>query len=191
MRKRFLIILTACVALAVIVIFIFMSLPSEKNPLGNIFNPSPDQGNNGTPSSWKFPNITFPWSSKPSGSGAGAGSGGSGGSGSKGGGSGGNATQPQVIKRNYTLFVNSTHNLGVLVIYTVNKIVFNETKSLPFSLDVQEDTSACLSETTGSGTIRWLMDDGSDCPFSDCAGGLYGCSILMNSNRSVTIRQYS
>jgi hypothetical protein len=191
MRKRFLIVLTACVALTVIVLFIFMSLPSEKNPLGNIFNPSTDQGNNGTRNSWKFPNITFPWSSKSSGSGAGDGGSGGSSSGSKGGGSGGNATQPPVIKRNYTLFVNSTHNLEVLVIYTVNNIVFNETNPLPFSLDAQEGTSTCLSETTRSGTIRWLMEDGSDCPFSDCAGGLYGCSILMNGNHSVTLRQYS
>jgi hypothetical protein len=189
MRKRFLIILIACVA--VIVFFIFMSLPSEKNPLENIFNLSPDQGNNETRNPWKFPNITFPWSSKPSVNDAGAGSGGSGDSGSKGGGPGGNVTQPPVIKRNYTLFVNSTHNLEILSIYTVNNAVIRETKPLPFSLDVQENTSACLAETTGSGTIRWLMEDGSDCPFSDCAGDLYGCSILMNSNHSVTIRQYS
>jgi len=189
MRKRFLIILIACVA--VIVFFIFMSLTSGKNPLENIFNPSPDQGNNETQNPWRFPNITFPWSSKPSVNDAGAGSGGSGGSGSKGGGSGGNITQPPVIKRNYTLFVNSTHNLEVLAIYTVNNFVINETKNLPFSLGVQEGSYACLSETTGSGTIRWLIDDGSDCPFSECAGGLYGCSILMDSNHSVTIRQYS
>lgn len=185
MRKRFLIILIACVVIAVIAFLIFMPSPSGKSPLENIFN-APNQEKNGTQSPWKFPNITFPWSPKPSES---DGSG-SGGSGSKSGGSGGSVKQP-IIKNNYTLYVNSTHNLEVLAIYTVNNVVINETKSLPFSIDVQEDTSACLAETTGSGTIRWLMDDGNDCPFSDCAGGLYDCSITMNGNHSVTVRQYS
>ena len=193
MRKRFFIILIVCIVIALIVYLIFFpSPPLENNPLKNIFNP--EQGKNETPNGWSFPNITFPWSSsKPSGN---SGSGGSGGSsGSKGGGGGGgsaaNQTEPPRIKNNYTLSVSSTHNLEVFVSYTINDIAFNETTTLPFSLEVQEDTYVCISETTGSGTIRWLMENGSECPFSDCNGNPYGCNLYIDGNHSIVLRQYS
>jgi hypothetical protein len=186
MKKRYwVILLVVFICLDIIIFYIFS--PSS---LQNIISPSPEQQEgNETQNPWRFPKITFPWSSEePSG-----GAGGAGGTGGEGGaeGTGGEGTELPVIKNNYTLFVNSTHNLEVLVTYTVNNIVFNETISLPFSLEVQEDAYACLSETTGSGTIRWLMENEIDCPFSDCAGNPYGCSILMDRNHSVTLRQYT
>lgn len=184
MRKRFLIILIACVAVGVTAIFIFTSLPSGKNPLENIFNPSPDQENDGTRNSWKFPNITFPWSSGKSSGGSGSGGSGSGGSGS---GSGSENVNPPIIKNNYTLFVN-TNSLEVLVTYTgIN--LFNETKTDPFSLLITENTSVCLSETTGSNTIKWRMENGSYCIYSDCSINDYGCNFLMDRNYSFIVIQ--
>ncbi|OGI12107.1 hypothetical protein A3K64_02100 [Candidatus Micrarchaeota archaeon RBG_16_36_9] len=186
MRKRFLITLVVCfVAILAVSIYLFFS---PNSPIINNVNLNPDQSNE-TQNSWRFPNITFPWS--PGKSSGGAGSGGSGSeSGSSGSGSG-DGDKTSVIKNNYTLFINSTHNLNVSVTYTANDVVTKEVKSLPFSLNAQEGTYTCLAETTGSGTIRWLLEDETECAFSDCEGGLYNCNILMSENRSITLRQYS
>lgn len=181
-NKRILIILMICVFIIIATLFIYYSItPYEEEPV----NISDQIGNetNGTAVPFKFPRIVFPWTPKKP-------SAGSGGSSGKGGSSSGNATIPKVYK-NYTLFINSTHALEVSIIYTINDVIFTEIKSLPFSLNVQENTYACISETTRSGTIRWLMEDGTDCPFSDCSGRLYSCNILMDRDHSITLRQYS
>jgi hypothetical protein len=179
-RKRFFATIMIFIVLASVIYLYFAVFTNS--PLGGYVNPSPEEQENGT-TPWKFPKFTFPWSSGDKNSGGG------GGSLSGGGGEGGsNVTLP---KNNFTLFINSTHDLQVLVKYTANDVVYSETERLPFSLDIQEKTYACLSETTGSGTIRWLLSNGTDCPFSDCGGTLYDCELYMNSNYSVTVRQYS
>jgi hypothetical protein len=186
MKKRFMIVIASIAIAITLAYFIF----SQNSPLENLINPSPEQGKNDTQSPWRFPKITFPWFPKESGSSEGSGGSGEG-DGSSGGAKGGNISNPPAIKNRYTLFVNSTHDLEVSVIYKSNNTVVNETKSLPFSLEVEEGTKICLAETTGSGTIRWLIDNEVDCPFSDCGGTLYDCDILMNKSYSIVLRQYS
>ena len=178
MKKRYLSVLIVVLILISIVFYIILQLPSISNePQAQGNQTQEDKGFLGLP-------IFFPWQTKNK---TGT-TGGGGGTAPPGGVSG--ATVPRVIN-NFTLFVNSTHNLEVSIYYTFNDTNFSETKSLPFSLDAQGDTYACLSETTGSGTIRWLINNETDCPYSDCAGGIYGCNLLINNNYSIMLRQYS
>jgi hypothetical protein len=180
-------------ALAVSVYYVMLSsVPIENTGY------YPDNNDNGGP--LKLFDIRLPWEpSNPTNRDAGAGSGG-GGSGSSSSDSsstgssnspGTNSPEVTLPKNNFTLFINSTHNLSVRVLYTNMGMTFDDTFSLPSSVDAQEGTHVCLAESTNSGTIRWLMDDGLDCPFSECGGGLYDCDILMNRNLSITLRQYS
>jgi hypothetical protein len=178
-------------ALAVIIYYIMMS-----NVLLENSGYYPENQENG--GSLKLFDIRLPW--EPSNPAARNTSPGSGGSGSSSGDSSSSSpssspgmSSPEVVlpKNNYTLFINSTHNLSVRVLYTNSGISLEETFPLPSSIDAQEGTHVCLAESTKSGTIRWLMDDGVDCPFSECGGGLYDCDILMNRNLSITLRQYS
>ncbi len=185
MKRRF---VTAMVVIVVSIFALYFLFSFPGSPLENIVNPSPEGGNDTNP--WTFPKITFPWSAKEP-EGSPGGSGGSGGESDDRGLNGGNGTRLPVIKNRYTLFVNSTHDLEVLVLYSANSTVVNETKSLPFSLEVEEYIHICLVETTGSGTIRWLIDNEIDCPFSDCGRTLYDCDILMDRNHSIVLRQYS
>jgi len=182
MKKRYLFILLIALVLISIALYSILQPPyisNEPQAQGN--QTQGDKGFLGLP-------IFFPWQTKNETGTTGGGVAGGGGKTPSGGTPG--ATVPRVIN-NFTLSVNSTHNLEVSIYYTFNDTTFNETKSLPFSLDVQGDTYACLSETTGSGTIRWLINNEIDCPYSDCAGGIYGCNLLINDNYSIMLRQYS
>jgi hypothetical protein len=180
MKKRYLSVLV--IALILIVVVVYYSTFQTPN-----LNEPQTQGNQTQEDKgfFRFP-ILFPWQTENE---TGT-TGGSGTGGTTPGGGGSDTAAPRVIN-NFTLSVNSTHNLEVSIYYTFNDIALNGTKSLPFSLDVQGDTYACLSETTGSGTIRWLINNETDCPYSDCAGGIYGCNLLINENYSIMLRQYS
>jgi hypothetical protein len=188
-RKRFFI--TAIVCLAVI-FAVYTYYAAFSSPLGENSTPYPENNDGNSTEPWKFPKINFPWSANDSSGGSGSQGGGSAGSGSSPSAGGeGNVIKQALPKNNFTLFVNSTHNLQVSVKYLIDDVAYNETRLLPFSVDVQENTYACLSETTRSGTIRWLIENGTDCPFSDCGGTLYDCELYMNGNYSLTLRQYS
>jgi hypothetical protein len=178
MKKRYSsILIIALFIIAVVAYYSYLPLPySNLNEPGN--QTQEDR------SFFRFP-IIFPWQTKNETGTPG------GGSVTKGGGVGGTKVETPRVINNYTLSINSTHNLEVSISYTFNNTAFNEIKTLPFSLDVQEDTHACLSETTGSGTIRWLINNETDCPYSDCAGGIYSCNLLIDKNYSIMLRQYS
>jgi hypothetical protein len=182
MKKRYLSVLIVVLILISIVFYLTLQSPYNSNePQTQGDQTQEDKGFLGLP-------IFLPWQTKNETGTTGGGVTGGGGKAPGGGAPG--TTAPRVIN-NFTLSVDSTHNLEVSIYYTFNDIAFNETKSLPFSLDVQGDTYACLSETTGSGTIRWLINNETDCPYSDCAGGIYGCNLLINDNYSIMLRQYS
>jgi len=180
MKKRYLFVLIVVLILISIVFYSTLQLPYSSNEPQTQGNQTQEDK-----SFFRFP-ILFPWQTKNE-----TGTTGGGGTGGKAPDKGGSGTAAPRVINNFTLSVNSTHNLEVSIYYTFNDITFNETKFLPFSLDVQGDTYACLSETTGSGTIRWLINNETDCPYSDCAGGIYGCNLLINDNYSIMIRQYS
>jgi hypothetical protein len=177
------------IVLAVSVYYVMLS----SVPAGNA-GYYPENNDNGP---LKLFDIRLPWEpSNPTTKDTGAGSGGGSSSGDSSSSSPGNSpgmNSPEVIlpKNNFTILINSTHNLSVRVLYTVSDLALDGTFSLPTSITAQEGTHVCLAESTNSGTIRWLMDDGLDCPFSECGGGLYDCDILMNRNMSITLRQYS
>jgi hypothetical protein len=170
----------------VIDIIIFLVLyPSS--PAQNIPGVSPEQQDNETETPWRFPKITFPWSSEEtSGSGAEGGSGGAGeGSGAGGAGSG----EPEVyVPPYYTLYVESDpSNLEVFVNYTVDGVILNITQEAPYSLIIDSGSTACLvaAKIRGSGTLKWIKD-GEQCPATECYSPFYGCAVLMDSDHTVT-----
>lgn len=186
-RKRLLAICATAivVALCVIVYFTMTAKSSEENYY---------TGNQDGGGSLDIFDIRLPW--MPSEEKNNTGGGGGGGSDESGGTSGSGepdteSTENIAPRNNFTLSINSTHDLSVRVIFTDNGEPMEFITALPSSITVPEGTHICLAESTNSGTIRWLMDDENDCAFSECGGGLYDCDILMSRNLTITLRQYS
>jgi hypothetical protein len=117
------------------------------------------------------------------------GAGGMGTAGEEGIGSGGEA--PSGPKVNYTLNIDSIpSDLTIYVEYYVNNTLFNTTQITPFSLEIEEGTTACVVEVTGYEGIFWLLDE-IGCEFVDCGEHEWGCSMFMDGSHVATLRQYS
>jgi hypothetical protein len=91
----------------------------------------------------------------------------------------------------YTLSIDSIPpQLDVYIEYMSNDTVINETKQTPFSLELEENTVACVADSTGYEGIFWLLDE-VGCEFANCGDFEWGCSITMDSDHNATLRQYS
>jgi len=186
MKKRhWIILIIIFICFDLIVFYILYS----SSPVQNIPGVSPEQEKNETQTPWKFPKITFPWSSEGSeGEGAGGSGGGEGGEGSGGGGGGSEEPEPK-IKVNYTLSIDSLPPaLRVLTNYSVNDVILNVEQESPYLVEIESDTFACilLTQVSGSGVISYEVDNNT-CEPSLCLGFM-GCSIYMNMPHSSMVR---
>ncbi len=181
MKKRNWIILVIIFICLDIVIF-YTIYPSS--PAGNISS-TLEQEKNETQTPEKTPKITLPWSSEGSPEESGGESGGS--EGISGGGSEGTKNKTKV-KVNYTLNIDSSPpNLKVITNYSVNNVILNIENETPYSVEIEQDTFACiiLSQISGSGIISYEVD-GKTCEPSLCLGFI-GCSIFMNAPHSAMV----
>lgn len=104
---------------------------------------------------------------------------------------GGSGNETPYVPSIYNLSIDSIPSqLEVYTEYVSNDTVVNETKPTPFSLELKENTVACVADATGYEGIFWLLDE-VGCEFSKCGEFEWGCSITMDSDHDATLRQYS
>ena len=169
-------VLTIIIVLILSIIY-YLSLPTT---FPNILNEPQTQGNetqeNRSP--FRFPFI-FPWQTVSSGTG-----GGSGGS------SPNQTTQPSnyTQKQKYTLSVSSfPEGFRISAGYYIDDIKSFSTFDVPYDLQVDANSNACVIPTyITTGIIKWALD-GNDCQFSTCEESTFGCLIFMNTNHLATL----
>lgn len=101
-------------------------------------------------------------------------------------GKGGSASPPKV---NYTISVDSFPlNLEVLTNYSVNDVNLVVRENVPYSVQAESGTTACVLLTSGvkGGTVvTWLLD-GEECVASLCSGFM-GCGMYMNMSHTAFV----
>lgn len=203
MRRRYLLVLTLIVLIAVISVIYL----APSTPLSSYNEPQNQENGTATPSILPF---KLPWertqTTTNKSSGGGAGGGGSGGSGSGGSGSGGSGAggsisseRTIIIKTYYLLSADSVpEGLKILASYYVDNAMYFQKLDAPFNLEADPNSPVCVliaSETYGS-PLRWTVD-GQDCEYSVCEVYSYnrtdtvysdhGCLINMDTNHSLIL----
>ncbi len=203
MRRRYLLVLTLIVLIAVISVIYL----APSTPLSSYNEPQNQENGTATPSILPF---KLPWertqTTTNKSSGGGAGGGGSGGSGSGGSGSGGSGAggsisseRTIIIKTYYLLSADSVpEGLKILASYYIDNAMYFQKLDAPFNLEADPNSPVCVliaSETYGS-PLRWTVD-GQDCEYSVCEVYSYnrtdtvysdhGCLINMDTNHSLIL----
>lgn len=214
MRRRYLLVLTLIVLIAVLSLIYYLA-PST--PLSKYIEPQNQENGTSTPSILPF---KLPWettqttTNKSSGGGAGgdgsggSGSGGSGSGGSESGGSGSGSGGTENNEGSEIINAPRVYNqisadsvpegLKILASYYVDNAIYFQKLDAPFNLEVDPNSPICVliaSETYGN-PLRWTVD-GQDCEYSVCEVYSYnrtdtvysdhGCLINMDTNHSLTL----
>lgn len=176
MRKKYFLIIFV-ILLLIAFFYIFLISPNSAfNGSGNLQNGE----NNST--SFRLPREPEKSPQEPSGGGTGI---------KTGGGSNGLGETNITPSIKQALDIESTPSgFSIITFYYSDGNFTNVTQSTPYSLNIDDNTTVCLAESTGYSGIWWQVDE---MPYnmSKCYGYSNGCLVLMNQSHVVRLRQNS
>ena len=75
-------------------------------------------------------------------------------------------------------------------VFSINDVDVSYEGVIPFSLEVEANTTVCVAETSGAKEDRWLVDD-MGCAKEKCEGYENGCYIYMDAPHTAAVTQHN
>jgi hypothetical protein len=182
MKKKYLL-----VPVVIILILITVYFLNQLTQFIPSLNSEAQNGENKSSTPFNLP-FRFPWqqpAETPENTSSGGGFGSSKGS------SGSTNQTKNVTTIKYTLNVNSKFSdLDFITVNYLDGVLQNNTNRPPFSINIDANTTACVSAISSYTGTFWDVD-GITYEMKSCAGYPNGCEIVMNGPHNVTLFQYS